>query len=100
MKVSLIINVAYNDAPGFFEIFNNFIVKYPVYNRKGEYSSISYNFEILDIFFKNYDIFVNWINCYYTYGWYDDETRSWTGAVGKVEMKTFIFVEIKLTDLD
>ena len=76
------------------------MVKYPVYNRKGEYSSISYNFEILNIFFKNYNIFVNWINCYYTYGWYDDETRSWTGAVGKVEIKSFLFVEIKLTDLD
>ena len=48
----------------------------------GDLTNIPYNFEILKLFFKNKNI--NWINCNYTWGWYDDETGRWTGAVGKV----------------
>ena len=47
-----------------------------------ELSRIPYDFEILEVFFENKNI--NWINCNYTWGWYDDETGRWTGAVGKV----------------
>ena len=55
----------------------------------GRYSFISLDNEILHIFFKHFDIIVKWINCNYTWGVYDEETERWTGAVGKVEMKTF-----------
>ena len=47
-------------------------------------SMISQNSEILSIFFKNLNIIVKWINCNQTWGWYDDETGKWTGAVGQV----------------
>ena len=86
MKASVSINVAYNDYNAF-EIVNNSMVKYSV-DLIGEYSSIPYNFEILEIFFKDRNI--NWINCNFTWGWYDYETGRWTGAVGKVEMNTFL----------
>ena len=44
----------------------------------------SYDTEILSKFISNYNILVNWIDCNYTWGWFDDETGKWTGAVGQV----------------
>ena len=85
---SLSINVAYNDEPGFFEIVNNSMVEYPANIQEGESTVIAYDFEILEKFFKNKN--VNWINCNFTWGWYDDETGRWTGAVGKVKKNTFL----------
>ena len=38
----------------------------------------------LSMFFSNYNIVTNWIECNYTWGWLHDETGKWTGAVGKV----------------
>ena len=54
-------------------------------------SRIPYDFEILETFFENRNInFINWINNNFTWGSYDNETGRWTGAVGKVEMNTFL----------
>ena len=89
LKDSPSINVAYNDDPGYFEIVDNSMVEYPAYIIEGVYTYIPYDFEILEKFFKNKNI--NWINCHSTWGWYDDETGRWTGAVGKVKMNTFMF---------
>ena len=89
MKLSLSIDVAYNNDPGWFEIVNNSMVRYPVYNVEGVYSNIPYDFEILEIFFKTKNVIVHWINFHYTWGRYDDETGRWTGAVGKVKTNTF-----------
>ena len=62
------------------------MVEYPYTT---QYTNIPYDFEILEKFFKNKNI--NWINCNYTFGWYDDESGRWTGAVGKVKKNTFLF---------
>ena len=59
-----------------------------------ELSRIPYDFEILEVFFENKNI--NWINCNYQWGWYDEETGRWTGAVGKVKMTIFL---LKLNSL-
>ena len=88
LKASLSINVAYNDDPGFFEIVDNSMYAYPVNIIDGEYSNIAQDFEILEVFFENK--IINWINCNQTWGWYDDETERWTGAVGKVKLNTFL----------
>ena len=61
------------------------MVGYPVYSVEGAYSNIAYDFEILEIFFKTNNVIVNWLNCNYTWGWYDYDTGRWTGAVGKVK---------------
>ena len=90
LKDSISINVAYNDEPGFFEIVNNSMVEYLANIIEGEATNIASDFEILEIFFKSYVIAVNWIDCNYTWGWYDDETGRWTGAVGKVRVKTYL----------
>ena len=66
------------------------MVEYPANIIEGVDNYISWDFEILEIFFKSNNIIVNWINCNSTWGWYDYETESWTGAVGKVKMNTFL----------
>ena len=95
LNTSISINVAYNYDSDFFEIVNNSMVEYPPFiqsiNVKGLFSYILYDFEILEIFFKSYVIAVNWIDCNYTWGWYDDETGRWTGAVGKVRMNEYMY---------
>ena len=85
MKASLSINVAYNNDPGMFEIVNNSMVGQPAFFFEGV-TQISSDFEILEIFFKNK--IIKWINCNFTWGWYDGEIERWTGAVGKVRMNT------------
>ena len=36
------------------------------------------------MFFLNNNIIINWIDCNYIWGWFDDETGKWTDAVGQV----------------
>ena len=84
------VNVAYNNDPWAFEIENNSMVnrreKYGHLhgNLVGTYSYITEDDEILSMFFLNYNIIINWINCNYTWGWFDYEKGKWTGAVGQV----------------
>ena len=89
LKDSLSINIAYNDNEGFFEIVNNSMAEWhDFWFLINEGAQLLYDFEILEVFFENK--IINWINCNYTWGWYDDETEGWTGAVGKVIMNTFL----------
>ena len=44
------------------------------------------DYEILKSFFQNNYINPTWIDCNYTWGWFDNETGHWTGAVGKVQI--------------
>ena len=57
---------------------------YPHGEYIGFYSYIAENDEILSKFFLHNNIIINWIDCNYTWGWFDYETGKWTGAVGKV----------------
>ena len=84
------INVAYNYDPGWFEVENNSLVdlrekyRYTHGEWVGAYDSLSDDDEILSMFFLNNNIIINWIDCNFTWGWFDYETGKWTGAVGKV----------------
>ena len=87
MKASRSINVAYNNEPGWFKIVNNSMFEWNDYwGLINDNTYIPYTYEILEIFFKTKNVIINWINCNYTWGWYDYETERWTGAVGKVKM--------------
>ena len=50
------------------------------------FSQIPWDWEILSSFVERNNLFVNWIDCNYTWGWYDDDTGKWTGAIGKVNI--------------
>ena len=50
----------------------------------GLYTSMPYEWEILSKFFSMHNIEPNWLNCNYTWGWYDEDLGGWTGCMGKV----------------
>ena len=78
------VRVAYNNEAGTFLVENGKMVDYGIHIGKVT-SIIASESHILTSFFKNYHITPTWINCNYTWGWFDEETGHWTGAVGKVK---------------
>ena len=60
------------------------MLKYPVKPVTGSNTYIPYDWEILSSFFSNHDIVPVWTNSHFNWGWYDEESGKWTGAVGKV----------------
>ena len=85
------VNVAYNHERKYFEVENNSMVdlreKYGYsHGDRTFYNYIPDDDEILSMFFINNNIIINCIDCNFTWGWFDDETGKWTGAVGKVNI--------------
>ena len=72
---------------GGFKVENNSLVHIPrtaKANIHGKYSVMALDWEILSKFFSTHNIEQNWLNCNFTYGYYDEELGGWTGCVGKV----------------
>ena len=61
------INIAYNSYHWSFDVLNNSMVEYKKQIVKGQSSSIPYEYEILSLFFKQYNITPNWIYCNQTW---------------------------------
>ena len=83
------VRIAHNNDDGFFKVDNitNSMVEYPHWpTMVGDYGMLSSEYEILKTFFSKFNIKPRWINCNYTWGWFDDEAGHWTGAVGQVEI--------------
>ena len=83
------VRVAYNNDPGLFHVNNdtNTMKEFPLSQtlrlaRLEPYTPKDW--EMLRIFFDNNNIEPKWINTHFTWGWYDEETGSWTGGVGQV----------------
>ena len=81
--------IAYNNDPSWFEIDDqsNTMIEYPLSlsisnSKENLFTALTY--EVLKVFFNKYKLVPNWINCNYNWGWYDENTGKWTGAVGKV----------------
>ena len=80
------VNVGFNQD-WYFLMNNSSMVQIP---RKPEnyiddkYSSMIYDWENLGKFFSLHNIEPNWINCYWSWGWYNAELGEWTGCTGKV----------------
>ena len=49
-----------------------------------QHTFVSFDWEILQIFFDNNNIEPTWINCYFVWGWFNEDEGKWTGASGKV----------------
>ena len=79
-----IVNIAYNNFPPFFELVNESMVEYEERWVGYKHSRLSYDYEILSIFFQHKNIIPNWINCYGSFGVYNETIEKWTGAIGKV----------------
>ena len=95
------INIAYNNEPGVFHLDNETrtMTEYKtssVLQSSKDYPSIPYSWEVLKIFIQHNNIVPNWIDCNYTWGWFDYETEKWTGAVGKVRFILLSQVNLSL----
>ena len=72
-----LVRVASNNFPGHFELDSETFTKMIRYNEKpGEAN----DWEIFGTFFHNYNLVPLWIDCNYTWGWYEEEI-GWNGAV-------------------
>ena len=79
------VHLGYNSDPGFMEVENNTLLQDPPEREpKGTLSRISQTWEVLYKFFSLYNIEPIWLNCNFSWGWYDEEQGAWTGCVGKV----------------
>ena len=47
-------------------------------------SNMALDGELLSKFFSIHNIEPNWLNCGFSWGWYDEELGEWTGCMGKV----------------
>ena len=85
------VRIAFNNEENFFEIDNitNTMIEYPKMTENGlisDYGQHSHEYEILKSLFSKFNVKPTWINCNYTWGWFDDEAGHWTGATGQVEI--------------
>ena len=78
--------VAYNHEWGIFEVSNitGEMVRRPVAPYL-TYDPVAWEWETQAEFFQHNNITPHWINANYTWGWLDNTTNQWTGAVGLIE---------------
>ena len=75
------VRVAFNQYPGFFEMDmenNEKMVEYEL-----RFGNV-WDYEILNSFFATYGLTPTWQDCNETWGWLDEETGLWNGAVRAV----------------
>ena len=80
------VNLGFNNDYNILKVENNTLKPYPPVGTHlfGERSEVSYDWEVLSKFFSIHNIEPNWLDCEYSWGWYDEEQGGWTGCVGKV----------------
>ena len=76
------VNMGYNNDPKAMSVENNTLVHLP--RKNGVNTAMAWDWEILSKFFSIHNIEPNWLNCNYTWGWYDEDLGGWTGCMGKV----------------
>ena len=76
------VNFGYFQYPNILEVEDNKLVEFMSID-KIELSD-AYDWEILKIFFSIHNIEPIWLDCNWSWGWYDAEQGAWTGCMGKV----------------
>ena len=78
--------VAYNNEPGIFAVSNitGEMVEYPV-DPALSFGEVVWEWETQAAFFKYNNIKPQWINCNFSWGWLDESTGQWSGAVGMIQ---------------
>ena len=72
------------------EVENNTLMHVPQrfptnsFSVHGAQSSFSWDWEILSKFLAIHNIEPNWLDCNFTFGWFDEDLGGWTGCMGKV----------------
>ena len=86
-KVADSVTIAYNTLWTWFELDFEWqaMEPFPVRPKKGEYTKIPRDWEIIKPFLDHYSLNATWVDCEFTQGVFDNNTGTWTGAVGKVK---------------
>ena len=84
------VHLGYNND-WYMKVENNTLLQDPPIDPvTGVRSSLPWNWEVLHKFISAYNIEPIWLNCHYSWGWYDEEQGAWTGCMGKVVMLKLI----------
>ena len=88
------VNLGYNNDWGILKVENNILMQYPRAAKflYGTCSAMSFDWEIFSKFFSIHNIEPNWLDCNYTWGWYDEDLGGWTGCMGKVWRTKYLFI--------
>ena len=78
------VNIGYYNHKDIIKVENNELQEYPKGLSHKRHLSSSYIWEIFTKFFSIHNIEPNWLNCNFTWGWYDEDLGGWTGCMGKV----------------
>ena len=82
-----IVRMAYNNDEGFFKLDNitgNMVEYRQIWGLERTSPNKPYTYEVLASFFSMYNMKAIWHDNNYTWGWRDDDSGLWTGAVGMV----------------
>ena len=81
------VKIAFNNLdPYYFNVYDGVMQEPSIWwslHHSKMHTRIPLDWEILKIFFVNYEIEPDWIDCNYDWGVIDVETGKWTGATGK-----------------
>ena len=80
------VNLGYNNHWAIMKVENNTLIDWPIFSNRifGKSSVMSNGWEVLSKFFSIHNIEPYWLDCNFTWGWYDVELGRWTGCMGKV----------------
>ena len=94
------VNLGFNNDLKLMKVENNTLTTYPqscadfpykkTYDQAsnpcifGLMSTMTFTWEILSKFFSIHNIDPKWLDCGFSWGWYDEELGGWTGCMGKV----------------
>ena len=79
------VRIGFNNDDHFMVVENNTLTNIPRQSHIfGQVARMSEDWEVLSMFFSNHNLEPNWLDCDWTWGWYDEELGEWTGCMGKV----------------
>ena len=96
-KVADSVTIAFNNLWLWFEFDHGTesMEPFPLRPVNGWYTKIPRDWEIIQSFFDQYSLSPTWIDCNLIWGVFDEETGTWTGAVGKVgNCNLYIFIQL------
>ena len=81
----IMVYLGYNNDPSYMTVKDNKLLQVPPNRKhKGEFSIIPQDWEVFYKFFSIYNIEPIWLDCDWSWGYYDEEQGGWTGCMGKV----------------
>ena len=91
------VTVAFNQYPGYIEVDTetNTMVEYSTPTYEGEVIP-AWTWEILSSFFAINKLTPIFNDCNYTWGWLDEDTGLWNGAVAMVDLHAFVLISITI----